>query len=80
MTTEKLELDREELMYFLTLMNQERIRLNELKEIDTRQNIIERLQDNKYISDKIQSIINIKRAEAREAYPELLSMTHRRYK
>lgn len=80
MTTEKLELDREELMYFLTLMNQERIRLNELKEIDTRQNIIERLQDNKDISDKIQSIINIKRAEAREAYPELLSMTHRRYK
>ena len=80
MTTEKLELDKEELMYFLTLMNQERIRLNELKEIDTRQNIIERLQDNKDISDKIQSIINIKRAEAREAYPELLSMTHRRYK
>jgi len=80
MTTEKLELDREELMYFLALMHQERISLNKLKDTDTTQNITERLQDNKDISDKIQSIINIKRAESREAYPELLSMTHRRYK
>ena len=80
MTTEKLELVREELMYFLGLMHQERISLNKLKDTDTTQNITERLQDNKDISDKIQNIINIYRAKAKEAYPELLSMTHRRYK
>ena len=55
--TEKIELDREELQYFLALMQQERKELMSWYGYEP-SNRRERLEDNKMISDKIQSIIN----------------------
>ena len=55
--TEKIELDKKELLYVLTLMHQEKKELMSWYGYEP-SNRRERLEDNKMISDKIQSIIN----------------------